>query len=227
MEFFFCLSGFVLAHTYGFKSISFKKFILNRTFRLYPLHIFVFIVLFFTEVIKIIAFHLGFYSSLDPFSGAYSLKEIIPNLLFLQSWLPGFDSMSWNGAAWSLSVEYYMYIIFFFTLFIKSNFKYLVWFLFSFISFFMIINNFEIMNEVTRGISCFFTGALIYLIYKNTYYKFEKINKLIFSFIEISLIILIIYIVSYIKSYKAIYASCIFLLIVFIFAFEKVFYQEY
>lgn len=221
VEFFFVLSGFVLAHTYGFKDVSFKRFIISRTFRLYPLHLFMFIMFLSLEFVKLIAYKYGFSFEIAPFEGSHGIKEIIPNLLFLQSWLPGFEPLSWNGPAWSLSVEYYMYIIFFFTLFIKSDFKYIVWFLFSVISFYMIIENFGIMSEVVRGLSCFFGGALVYLFYKKTNLKFEKINAKLFSIIEFLLIFLIIYIISYIEEYKAIYASLTFLIIVFFFAFEK------
>ena len=114
-----------------------------------------------------------------------------------------------------------MYIIFFFTLFIKSNLKYIVWFLFSFISFYMIINSFGVMSEVIRGLSCFFAGSLTYLVYRKVNLKFEKINTNLFSIVEFLLIFLIIYIISYVEEYKAIYASFIFLVIVFFFAFEK------
>ena len=221
VEFFFVLSGFVLAHTYGFKEISFKKFIISRTFRLYPLHFFMLIVVIVLESLKLIASKYGFIFNTTPFTNTFDVKEIIPNLLFLQAWLPFTNSTSWNSPSWSLSVEYYMYIIFFFTLFIKSNFKYIIWFLFSFLSFFMIINSFGIMNEIVRGLSCFFSGALTYLIYKKFNMKFEKISSKYFSLLEILLIILIIYIISYIEEYKAIYASLTFLLIVFFFAFEK------
>ena len=51
--------------------------------------------------------------------------------------------------------------------------------------------------------------------------KFEKINTNLFSVVEFLLIFLIIYIISYVEEYKAIYASFIFLVIVFFFAFEK------
>ena len=221
VEFFFVLSGFVLAHTYGFKDVSFKRFIISRTFRLYPLHFFMFLMFLLLEIAKLIAYKYGFSFESKPFSENHGLNEIIPNLLFLQSWLPGFEPLSWNFPSWSLSVEYYMYIIFFFTLFIKSNFKYIVWFLFSFISFFMIVNSFGIMNEVVRGLSCFFAGALTYLVYRKVHLKFENISSNIFSIIEIFLVCLIIYIISYIEEYKAIYASFTFLLIVFFFAFEK------
>ena len=221
VEFFFVLSGFVLAHTYGFKDISFKRFIISRTFRLYPLHLFMFFMFLSLEFVKLAAYKYGFSFEVAPFEGSHGIKEIIPNLLFLQSWLPFTIPTSWNAPAWSLSVEYYMYIIFFFTLFIKSNLKYIVWFLFSFISFYMIINSFGIMSEVIRGLSCFFAGALTYLIYRKINLKFEKINTNLFSIVEFLLIFLIIYIISYVEEYKAIYASLIFLVIVFFFAFEK------
>ena len=99
--------------------------------------------------------------------------------------------------------------------------KYIVWFIFSFISFYMIINSFGVMGEVIRGLSCFFAGALTYLIYRKINLKFEKINTNLFSIVEFLLIFLIIYIISYVEEYKAIYASFIFLVIVFFFAFEK------
>ena len=182
VEFFFVLSGFVLAHTYGFRNISFKRFILSRTFRLYPLHLFMFIIFVFLEFSKLLAYKYGFVFNNIPFTGEKALIEIIPNLLFLQSWLPFTESLSWNYPAWSLSVEYYMYIIFFFTFFIKSNFKYIIWFLFSSISFIMLANNFGSMGEVLRGLSCFFSGALIYLIYKNYNSKLKNVNNKILNF---------------------------------------------
>ncbi|MDN5088238.1 acyltransferase family protein [Aliarcobacter butzleri] len=226
VEFFFVLSGFVLTHTYGYKEVSFKKFIISRTFRLYPLHLFMFLMFFLLQIIQLICVKYGINFNKEPFSGTTAFSEIIPNLLFLQSWLPFSSPISWNQPSWSLSVEYYMYIIFFFTLFIKSNFKYFVWLLISFTSFYIILNNFQIMNEVVRGLSCFFAGALIYLFYNNYRENFEKINSNIFTSIELFLLILIIYVISNTQEYKSLFVSFIFLLIVFLFAFEKGFFSK-
>lgn len=221
VEFFFVLSGFVLAHTYGFREVSFRRFVIGRTFRLYPLHLFMFMVFFILELGKLFAYKQGFTFNNAPFTGPHDIKEMIPNLLFLQSWLPNFESHSWNYPAWSLSVEYYMYIIFFFTLFIRSRSKYIVWLVLSLLSFYMIVENYKVLSEVLRGISCFFAGALAYILFKNIKEKFYDLSKTLFSTIEITLLIMVIYTISYMENQKGVYASFTFLLIVFFFAFEK------
>lgn len=56
IEFFFVLSGFVLTHGYAFKNnISFRQFAIMRTFRLFPLHIFMLMVFIIFEFGKLIA----------------------------------------------------------------------------------------------------------------------------------------------------------------------------
>ena len=96
VEFSFVLSGFVLTHTYSFKNITFYKFILNRKFRLYLLHIFMFLLFFLMQIIQYIFVAYGINFSKIPFSGHFAVSEIKPNLLFLQSWFDFFDTGSWN-----------------------------------------------------------------------------------------------------------------------------------
>ncbi|WP_133153334.1 acyltransferase family protein [Vibrio breoganii] len=51
VEFFFVLSGFVLAHGYGFrKGVRFVSFMKGRIIRLYPLHLCMLIVFIILEV---------------------------------------------------------------------------------------------------------------------------------------------------------------------------------
>ena len=57
VEFFFVLSGFVLTHGYGFnENLKFSVFMKARFFRLYPLHLFMFIIFIFLELGKLAAY---------------------------------------------------------------------------------------------------------------------------------------------------------------------------
>src|SRR5690554_887470 len=86
VEFFFVLSGFVLAHSYGFrKNFHFLSAIKSRFFRIYPLHIFMLGVILLIELFKMIAndsFNLNFPS--QAFSGSTALKELFYNVSLLQ-----------------------------------------------------------------------------------------------------------------------------------------------
>ena len=89
VDFFFVLSGFVLAHGYAFKKdLKFKDFFIARTFRIFPLHIVLLIVFIILEFGRLLAHNYGFNFNNIPFSDLTSVNEIFPNLLLLQSWLP-------------------------------------------------------------------------------------------------------------------------------------------
>jgi len=222
VEFFFVLSGFVLAHGYGWKeNLKFKDFLIARTFRLLPLHIVILVVFILLEFGKLFAYQHGFHFNDIPFTNETNPNDIIPNLLLLQSWLPNTNSLSWNTPSWSISIEYYMYMLFFASLLIKKeNLKYILWFLISIIMSVFIFLGVEIAQEILRGLSCFFGGALTYLLYKNTEGKIN-FNKNYFTLLEIILLILVVLILSSDIHYKSLVASLLFCIQVFIFAFEK------
>ncbi len=221
VEFFFVLSGFVLTHTYAFKkNINFKDFVVSRTFRLLPLHIVMLFVLIIIEVGKLAAYQYGITFTSPPFTGQNDVAEIIPNLLLLQSWLPFFDHNSFNSPSWSISIEYYMYMIFYFSLIIKNSARYILWFLISFSMFSLIFMGAEITAEILRGLSCFFAGALTYVLYKNIHHKF-KATKIYFTVLETILIVSVVGLVSSSIEHKSLTLSLVFCLQVFVFAFEK------
>ena len=116
VSFFFVLSGFVLAHSYINKDITFKFFFWGRVFRIFPLHLSMLILMLIFQCAKLIVEYNGFHFSEGAFSGDNKISEIIPNVLLLQSWLPFFSSHSFNAPSWSISVEFYIYILFFITL---------------------------------------------------------------------------------------------------------------
>jgi peptidoglycan/LPS O-acetylase OafA/YrhL len=114
VDFFFVLSGFVIAENYREKllsgKVSFGKFIWLRFARLYPLHLFMLSLFVITEIAISIAYqHIG--ADRTPFTGGRSLALIPENVFLLQSL--GFSGIpSWNIPAWSISAEFWTYMIF-------------------------------------------------------------------------------------------------------------------
>lgn len=114
VDFFFVLSGFVMMHVYGdwFANspgrASFGKFMAARFARVYPLHLFTFL------------WVLGLYGVLRmhdvPIKGLIALvmdPAAIPWQLILAQAIviPNFTS-TWNTPSWSISMEWWAYILF-------------------------------------------------------------------------------------------------------------------
>jgi peptidoglycan/LPS O-acetylase OafA/YrhL len=107
VDFFFVLSGFVIAHAYGAVLSDLRAardFARRRFARLWPLHAAMLAALIGLELV-----HLA--TAPGAFTGGRSPFAILTNLLLVQSLgLHGGDT--WNGPAWSISVEFYTYLIF-------------------------------------------------------------------------------------------------------------------
>lgn len=113
VDFFFILSGFVLAHVYGdrfAKTVAgrdYRAFIFARFARLYPLHVVILGGLVLLELLL----------SSTPFTGNQSLVNLFSNIFMLQGfdWQrpPLFNGWTyWNEPAWAISTEWLMYWIF-------------------------------------------------------------------------------------------------------------------
>jgi len=115
VDLFFVLSGFVICYNYGQKIGNAKDighFMFLRFGRLYPLHLFCLIAFLCIEIAKYIGelkFHLVPYAS-TAFS-INSTSSFIANLLLIQTLCP-FANMTFNGPSWSISAEFYTYLIF-------------------------------------------------------------------------------------------------------------------
>ena len=168
VEFFFILSGFVITHGFAYKEdLKFSSFAISRAFRLFPLHIFMLIVFLGIELGKLAAFkYAGFTFSSDPFTDSSAISQILPNLFLIQSWFPFTDHESFNYPSWSISIEYYIYLIFFIITMVFKQFKVLAWAFISLIMIWLLANESTYLEkEVMRGLSCFFLGSLTYVTY--------------------------------------------------------------
>ena len=111
VDFFFVLSGFVIAANYEQRlaeGFSVWRFALLRFGRLYPLHLAVLLALILLRLVHS-ASGLGTPSAFQP--PLWSADTIIASLLLVQS-LHLFDFTPWNGPSWSISTEFYTYLLF-------------------------------------------------------------------------------------------------------------------
>ena len=161
--FFFVLSGFIFYYVY-FESIEkgyvkFKTFFIKRFSRLYPLHISTLIFVALLQIVYVSLFSKPF------IYGENNLKNFILHLFLINHWGVFENSYSFNGPAWSLSVEEFAYIIFFISSLIYKKFvkkNSLLFLITLFFIFFILRLNVENPNnfQLFYGILCFFIGGV-------------------------------------------------------------------
>jgi peptidoglycan/LPS O-acetylase OafA/YrhL len=155
---FFSLSGFIFYWLYAQgireRRISGREFFVLRFSRLYPLHFVTLIVVLIEQTIS------------KSVTGSYSvypcndLYHFILNIFFLSNW--GFEhGLSFNAPVWSVSIEVFLYILFFFVA-LAGGARSIVF------TVLMVLGSFFIPylpRTMTNGIFCFFIGGGIFLIY--------------------------------------------------------------
>jgi peptidoglycan/LPS O-acetylase OafA/YrhL len=111
VDFFFVLSGFVMAHSY-LKKIndlpSAKNFVVKRFKRIYPLHFFTLLMFATFETARFVVDQYFVKLNTPPFENC-DIPTLIANLTLTHS-VGLFDHLSWNIPSWSISVEFYVYI---------------------------------------------------------------------------------------------------------------------
>lgn len=100
VDFFFILSGFILAHVYGRQirtgTYNHRRFLIARLARIYPAHLAMMVLMAF---IVLVAIALG-----QPFAAdSYSLPGFASALALTHAWFPATVPNEWNGPSWSLS----------------------------------------------------------------------------------------------------------------------------
>jgi peptidoglycan/LPS O-acetylase OafA/YrhL len=111
VDFFFVLSGFVIAHTYGERlaqrSVNLRGFMLLRFGRIYPLHAFMLAVLIGMETFRFVV-GLG---GRELFDEGRSIPAIFTHLALLHS-MGIHATTTWNGVSWSIAAEMWAYLLF-------------------------------------------------------------------------------------------------------------------
>ena len=115
VDFFFVLSGFVITHAYMLRLTTrneFRIFIVRRLGRLWPLHVTMLMAFVCLDIIKFTVgslTHANF--SIPPFTSPNSAIAIVSNLFLIQA-IGLHTELSWNVPSWSISTEFWTYILF-------------------------------------------------------------------------------------------------------------------
>jgi peptidoglycan/LPS O-acetylase OafA/YrhL len=109
VDFFFVLSGFVIAANYRDKLASgypIPKFMFLRLGRLYPLYLSMLLAFLVLAILK--------YAFAVKSGQSYEIRPFFQTLLMVQIWAPykAGVSDSWNAPGWSISGEFWVYILF-------------------------------------------------------------------------------------------------------------------
>lgn len=113
VDFFFVLSGFVLAHAYGgLRPAGFTRFAWRRLGRIWPLHVCVLAAFIVLEALKLALMTMfGIGAANAPFAGETSTAALISNVALVHAW--GLhDIATWNFPSWSISTEWAAYLVF-------------------------------------------------------------------------------------------------------------------
>src|SRR5579859_6718087 len=113
VEFFFVLSGFILAYAYWarikdlFTPTGYLAFLRARLIRLYPLHLFMLVL-----VLRALAAQGGYLSIFDArYHQDVSVKGFWLSLFLVHAW-NSMGTLTWNGVSWFVSVEFALCLLF-------------------------------------------------------------------------------------------------------------------
>lgn len=182
VDLFFIMSGFVITHAYQenfrdkFSKSDFKKFISSRFARIYPLHLFTLAII----VLGFLASGMKTTSLQDP--------AALPVNLFLLQACAFLNKLTWNGPSWSISAEWWSYMLFpFLILFLNTKKKiaiplFLIFSVFTYLSIMYWLprdaqtsllgkldpHNINVFYDYgfLRGLSGFLIGMILYKVYE-------------------------------------------------------------
>ncbi|BAL78853.1 putative acetyltransferase [Bradyrhizobium cosmicum] len=114
VDLFFVLSGMVMSMSYvqsDFGRFSLRDFMVRRFARIYPLHIVMLIVLLLFRLLRISLVSVGLIAAIPAVFEVNNAYSFVLNVFLLHS-LGFVDYLNWNAPSWSISVEFYTYLVF-------------------------------------------------------------------------------------------------------------------
>lgn len=177
VELFFVLSGFVIYRAYSTRiraRSDLLRFQFLRFGRLYPVHL-VFLVLFL--LIEIAKLYLQGTIKLE--SSAFSknsLIALVQQVFLVQSIWPTGNATTFNGPAWSISVEFYTYLLFGIIVLHLYIYRVVVFILLSVLAtVFLCTSLLPEYSALLRCISGFFVGCLLSVAYNRVELRIPSI----------------------------------------------------
>ncbi|WP_460638517.1 acyltransferase family protein [Larkinella harenae] len=227
-DFFFVLSGFVIYYNYqNLQPSGIGKFMIKRVIRLYPLHFFMLFVFLGVEVFKMLLFE--FIPFENPPFARNDLAAFISHLFLIQSYgMPVFWG-SWNAPSWSISAEFFSYIVFCITIiFIRKNkpsYKLMVYLILSAImllAIYLIHGDLDVKTEQFGVLRCaysFFMGCMACICYEHINRR-SVASKRLFSKLEIIFLIISVGSIMYVPIQYTFLIPISFFITILVFSFE-------
>ncbi|MCW3467868.1 acyltransferase family protein [Chitinophaga nivalis] len=192
VDLFFLLSGFIFFWLYSNKifteKTSFRNFMGYRLTRLYPIHI---VTLLFVGFLQWIMLRNSGHFFIIQYNDGY---HFLLNLLMMQNW--GFEKgASFNGPSWSVSVEVFLYVLFF--IICRLGMQRKIWLLILLIPLGALLQYYTLLG---KGVYSFFYGALIYYLY-TWLLQHNKVNTYLPAITIVTLVLWVFLFVEYKFSY--------------------------
>ncbi|WP_285426101.1 acyltransferase [Pseudomonas sp. efr-133-TYG-103a] len=219
--FFFALSGFLIYRHYvaSFKTPRLlHEFVISRVCRVLPLHVAVLLFFIGFECLKLLLERRGLSLSFPAFSGDRAPSEILPNLLLIQAWWPGFNALSFNYPSWLISVQFYLWMVFGVIAYALPGIARKVFALLGLLAFVALFEDFgAIPRNVLWGTACFFAGAMTYRIYARLH---STPGPIVASVLEVAILASIGWVMSDAEPPLTIELGLLFCVAILIFAHE-------
>jgi peptidoglycan/LPS O-acetylase OafA/YrhL len=106
VDLFFCLSGFTLSYVYSREKFQFSSYLTARVARIYPLY-------FVTLIAAGAVYVLPLIINPITYPARTAISDFLLQTLMMNSWPVIGSGVHWNIPAWSISVEWFCYVLLF------------------------------------------------------------------------------------------------------------------